>query len=128
LAALAAGIAAAALALIVWTSSLEPVVPHTDRWRSEAISGPEVDARLMDAAVNLQWPPTPAASWYRVSVVESSGGLLALRDLEHPCECRIALPLAEPLPNGPIYFLVEAFDGDWDRVWSRAGRLAVDGP
>jgi len=128
LAAIAAGMMAAALGLIIWMSSLDPIDSSADRWRSEAGSGPEIDGRRVGDLVRIEWPPNSVANWYRVSVLESSGRLIARRDLEEPCECQIAVPLAQPEPAGPIYFLVEAFDGDWNRVWARGGRLTADDP
>lgn len=107
----------------IWHTRADPVSRPAERWRSSVPGGVDVSASVEGRSLLLRWQETTAAHWYRVSLVSASGEVLARRDLEGGCECRVEVGLPET--GGVMYWLVEAFDASWDRSALASGRIAA---
>ena len=119
--ALAASLAVACLA--IWNLDLAPRPPGADTWRSGAANPMEVTATTAGEALTLEWRDGSGVAWYRVSVVTAAGALVARRDMDGGCACTVEVRM--PAEASQVYWLVEAFDGDWSRVSVASGRVAA---
>lgn len=109
----------------LWQVRTSPVTQPADRWRSPGSRPVDVTATIRGRSLALSWQEATVLRWYRVSIVAESGEVIARRDLEGGCECRIEVVLTEPPPA--VYWLVEGFDATWDRSAVASGRIEIPG-